>query len=82
MKNIEEITNEQRIALIKLAVIGAVVQVATSIEFSTEQDELICSILDEQSQILKGAELTNGNAEGIINAVKDLLAFIDKLPKE
>jgi hypothetical protein len=82
MKDVVQMTNEQRIALIKLAVISAVGQASTSIEFSTEQDELLCSILDEQSQILKGAKLTNGDAEGIVNAVKDLLAFIDKLPKE
>ena len=82
MKDAVQMNNEQRIALIKLAVIGAMGQVSTSIEFSTKQDELLCSILDEQSQILKGAKLINGDAEGIVNAVKDLLAFIDKLPKE
>ena len=50
-------------------------------QYNDDFDNLV-EMTDEQSQILKGAELTNGNAEGIINAVKDLLAFIDKLPKE
>ena len=82
MKNIEEITNEQRIALIKLAVLGSFEILTENTEFSDEQFKFLEDIAENADNCLEGVELNGETADKVIHIISDLLAFIDKLPKE
>lgn len=83
METNQEIINELRIALIKLAVLTAMEAVLDFGSLSKEQIGYLEDVYSECNNVVNNsASLTDGTPDGVFKGLKDLLASIDKLPKE